>query len=81
VSEEFNPEAALTAGFFDELVDQGHLAARAGARAAEFEKLDMRAHTASKRRIRAAIVRTIRFSLPLDLLDAVLMGLRGARPR
>jgi enoyl-CoA hydratase len=81
LSEEFNPEAALTAGFFDELVDQGHLFARAGSHAADFEKLDTRAHAASKRRIRASLVRAIRFSLPLDLLDAVLMGLRGARPR
>ncbi len=81
LSEEFNPETALNAGFFDELVDQGQLVACAGSRAADFDKLDTRAHTASKRRIRASMVRTIRVSLPLDLLDAVLMGLRGARPR
>jgi hypothetical protein len=54
---------------------------RAEFHAAEFEKLDARAHTASKRRIRAALIRKIRFKLPLDLLDAMLMGLRGARPR
>lgn len=81
LSEQFNPESALGAGFFDELVAPGDLMARAGFHAAEFAKLDERAHTASKRRIRASLIRRIRFSLPLDLLDAMMMGLRGARPR
>jgi enoyl-CoA hydratase len=81
LSEYFGVEAAREAGFFDELVDAPALAARAREKAAEFLKLDLRAHAASKRRIRAGLVRRIRWSLPLDLLDAVLMGLRGARPR
>jgi enoyl-CoA hydratase len=81
LSEEFDPESALDAGFFDELVDPDELAARAGTLAGKFQALDARAHAASKRRIRAALVRKIRFGLPLDLLDAVIMGLRGARPR
>jgi len=81
LSEEFDPESALDAGFFDELVDPDELAARAGTLADKFLALDARAHAASKRRIRAALVRKIRFGLPLDLLDAVMMGLRGARPR
>jgi enoyl-CoA hydratase len=81
LSEEFDPESALGAGFFDELVDPDELAARAGTLADKFLALDARAHAASKRRIRAALVRKIRFGLPLDLLDAVMMGLRGARPR
>ena len=81
LSEYFDMESALNAGFFDELVDPIDLILRAEARAAEFRELDERAHAASKRRIRAALVRKIRFSIPLDLLDATLMGLRGARPR
>ena len=81
LSEEFDPESALGAGFFDELVDPDELAARAGTLAGKFQALDARAHAASKRRIRAALVRKIRFGLPLDLFDAVMMGLRGARPR
>jgi len=81
VSEYFNVEAALSAGFFDELVDPADLMPRAEARADKFKELDPRAHRASKRRIRAALIRKVRFSIPLDLLDAVLMGLRGARPR
>jgi enoyl-CoA hydratase len=81
LSEEFDPESALGAGFLDELVDPDELAARAGTLAGKFQALDARAHAASKRRIRAALVRKIRFGLPLDLFDAVMMGLRGARPR
>ena len=81
LSEEFNPESALNAGFFDELVAPDDLLARAGFHAGEFEKLHSRAHTVSKRRIRASLIRKIRFSLPLDLLDAILLGMRGGRPR
>ncbi|NNF40267.1 MAG: crotonase/enoyl-CoA hydratase family protein [Woeseiaceae bacterium] len=81
LSETFDVEAALGAGFFDELVEPAGLLARAEARAEEFKRLDAPAHTASKRRIRAALIRKIRFGIPLDLLDAALMGLRGARPR
>ncbi len=81
LSEYFDVDAALSAGFFDELVDPVDLMPRAEARAAESAALDLPAHAASKRRIRAATIRKIRFGIPLDLLDAALMGLRGARPR
>ncbi len=81
LSEFFDVESALSAGFFDELVDPAGLIARAESWANEFKKLDLRAHAKSKRRIRAALIRKIRFSIPLDLLDAALMGLRGAKPR
>lgn len=81
LSEEFNPEAALDAGFFDELVNPDDLKVRAEALADTFAALDERAHAASKRRIRAAVIRRIRSGLPLDLFDAMMMGVRGARPR
>jgi enoyl-CoA hydratase len=81
LSMRFDPESALNAGFFDELVTPVELMARAESLAADFSKLDARAHTASKRRIRGALVRKIRRSIPLDLLDAIMMGVRGARPR
>jgi enoyl-CoA hydratase len=79
LSEYFDVESALHAGFFDELVDPVELMPRAEAHAEEFKKLDQHAHTASKRRIRAALIRKIRFSIPLDVLDAALVGLRRAR--
>ena len=81
LSEQFDPESALDAGFFDELVEPADLAARARALADQFQALDARAHAASKRRIRASLIRRIRRSVPLDLFDAAMMGLRGARPR
>ena len=74
-------EAALDAGFFDELADPEDLLARAETYADEFKKLDPKAHKASKRRIRAALIRKIRFSIPLDVLDAALVALRGPKPR
>ncbi len=81
VSEYFDVESALNVGFFDELVDPVDLMPRAEACADKFKELDLRAHAASKRRIRAALIRKIRFSIPLDLLNAVMMGLQGARLR
>ncbi len=79
LSEFFDVESATSAGFFDELVETPELMPRAEARAEELQALDQRAHAASKRRIRAALIRKIRLSIPLDLLDAALMGLRRAR--
>ena len=76
LSEYFDVEAALHAGFFDELVDPSDLISRAETCAGEFKALDSRAHTASKRRIRASLIRKIRLSIPLDLLDAAMIGLR-----
>jgi enoyl-CoA hydratase len=81
LSESFDVESALSAGFFDEVIDPVELIPRAEVCAGNFKELDAKAHTASKHRIRAALIRKIRFSIPLDLLDAILMGLRGARPR
>jgi len=81
LSEYFDVDSALSAGFFDDLVDPVDLKRRAQARAAEFRELDQQAHAASKRRIRAALIRKIRLSIPLDLLDAALLGLRRARQR
>ena len=79
VAEYFDVESARDAGFFDELVAPGDLIARAEACADAFKELDPQAHKVSKRRIRAALIRKIRFSIPLDLLDAALIGLRRTR--
>ena len=74
LSEYFPPEAAMQAGFFDELVEPDRLMDRARELAG-----DLDAHAASKRRIRTATVRTLRASLPLDLADAAAFGLKAAR--
>ncbi len=79
LSEFFDADSARAAGFFDELVESGELIERAAARAEEYKTLDMRAHTVSKRRIRRALIRRIRRSIPVDLLDAVLIGMRRSK--
>jgi len=76
LSQYFDPESALQAGFFDELADPAELMLPAEARMNDAMLLDQRAHTLSKRRIRKALIRKLRFSAPLDLLDAALIGLR-----
>ena len=76
LSQFFDVESALSAGFFDELVDPADLLTRATAHANELCALDQHAHAASKRRIRGPLIRKIRFSIPFDLLDAALLGLR-----
>ena len=77
LSQFFDVESAMRAGFFDELVEPAELLPRAEAHASELYALDQRAHAASKRRIRRQLIRKIRFSIPLDLLDAVLLAVRG----
>lgn len=82
LSKYFPVDEARDAGFFDELAEEAALMSRARARAAEFAKLDLPAHAASKRRIRRQLVRYIRCSIPLDIVDALVMGLKAAaRPR
>ena len=79
VAEYFDVESARDAGFFDELIAPEDLTSRAEACADAFKELDPQAHKVSKRIVRAALIRKIRFSSPLDLLDAALIGLRRAR--
>ena len=81
LSEYFDVEAARGAGFFDELVDSDQLMLRARVHADAFGELDSHAHTATKRRLRRRLVRRIRLSIPLDLIDASLLGWRRARNR
>jgi len=81
LSEFFDVDSARNAGFFDEVVDPANLMSCAVAHAEKFQSLDQQAHTGTKRRIRASLIRRIRYSVPLDLLDAALMGLRRSRKR
>ena len=81
LAEYFDVESALHAGFFDELVDTGELMNRAVSRAEAFKALDFEAHATSKRRIRKTLSRKIRRSIPIDLIEAGLIGLKNARRR
>ena len=79
LSETFDVDSANRAGFFDEIVEVDELLTRARTLADEYKALDREAHTASKRRIRGPLIRRIHRSIPLDLLDAMLIGLKRAR--
>jgi enoyl-CoA hydratase len=78
VAHYFDPESALHAGFFDELLEHSALLDRANELAAQMKSLDERAHTVSKRRIRRRLIRKIRRSIPLDLFDALLVAFRSS---
>lgn len=72
----YSPEEAVAAGILDEVVSPDKLLQRAYAVAADFAQLDKHAHRVTKLRIREESLKTIRRSLPLDLSDAVVMGVR-----
>ncbi|MAD91712.1 MAG: enoyl-CoA hydratase [Gammaproteobacteria bacterium] len=79
LSEFFDVESALNAGFFDKIVGPSELILHAKELADSYKDLDARAHAISKKRMRAALIRKIRLSIPLDLIDAALLGLKGFR--
>ena len=81
LSEYFTVDSALEAGFFDELVDANELMTRAENLANSHKQLDANAHKASKRRIRRVLIWKIRASIPLDLIDAALLGVKRSRSK
>lgn len=81
LSEQFTPETAHKAGFFDEIVEVQDLPGRAETQARQLLELDQQAHKATKRRIRKATIRKIKRVIPLDLLDAMLLGIRRSKGR
>ena len=79
LAEYFDPESAMAAGFFDELVEPEDLIDRAEALAKQFQALDMNAHKLSKRQERKRLIRKIRRNIPLDLVGALRQGIRRGR--
>lgn len=78
LSEEFSPEQALQVGFIDALVPAEQLLGAAREKAAALLELDAEAHAISKKRLRAETLRNIQKTLPLDLKDAVVLGVKRA---
>ncbi|MBT8470691.1 MAG: crotonase/enoyl-CoA hydratase family protein [Deltaproteobacteria bacterium] len=76
LSEQFSPEQALQAGFIDALVPAEQLLDAARDKAAALLELDSAAHALSKKRLRAETLGNIRRALPLDLKDAVMLGVK-----
>ena len=81
LSEVFEPEAAVAAGFFDTLADPTELMDAAGNAMQGFRELPPAAHAIAKRRIRRSLIRRIRIDVWLDLFDAILLGVRGGGPK
>ncbi|MGB1581266.1 MAG: crotonase/enoyl-CoA hydratase family protein, partial [Nevskiales bacterium] len=78
LAEYFSVDDALAAGFFDEVVSTTELSERAQAKARELLELHMPSHKQTKLRVRKDIISHIRRSIPLDLKDALVLGVRGA---
>jgi enoyl-CoA hydratase len=74
LAEKFAPEAALAAGFVDKLVPASELLERAQGVAEELMNLDLKAHLATKLRIRAQVLEAIRTGVRADLRDALVRG-------
>ncbi|WP_141735023.1 crotonase/enoyl-CoA hydratase family protein [Oligoflexus tunisiensis] len=78
----YTPEEALAAGMLDDVVPLDNLLDQANAVAAQLALLDRRAHQITKLRVRDNTLKAIRWSLPLDLRDALVMGvLRYVTPK
>ena len=72
----YSPQEARAVGLIDELVSPIELLGHAYAAAKQFEQLDRRAHHQTKLRLREKTLSAIRRGLPLDLGDALVLGVR-----
>ena len=81
LAEEFSPEQAVEAGFYDELVEPEAVLERAWEKALQLKELDLDSHRITKQRVRRELIRDIRRSVPADLGDAALLGLKRAVKR
>jgi enoyl-CoA hydratase len=67
LAETFGPDAALAAGWLDRVVEPAELMSTARAVAGQLAKLDLRAHAASKPRVRGDALAAIRAGREADL--------------
>lgn len=81
LSEVFDPQSAMAAGFFDRLAEPEDLLEEATEQCRKFLDLDQRAHAETKRRIRKETISSIKKDVYLDLRDAAIFALRGAKPK
>ena len=66
-SEIYNPEDAVTAGFLDKIVPEPHLMATAIKVAELFSKLNKKAHSATKLKLRKPYLEALKKAIDLDL--------------
>ena len=63
----FDIEEALEAGFVDEIAEPDQVISAATAKAEEFLKLDLKAHTSSKLRLREPMLESLRVAIDKDI--------------
>jgi enoyl-CoA hydratase len=63
----YSPYEAITAGFLDEVVAPTELHAVSLARASELAGLNMKAHAATKLRVREGVLRALRAAIEREL--------------
>lgn len=78
LSEQFTPDTAQACGLFDVVVSSESLLDRAREKTRQFLELDEHAHRKTKRRIRAPAIRRIKRVIYLDLLDAIMLGIKAS---
>jgi enoyl-CoA hydratase len=69
LAEVYDPESAVLAGVLDRVVAEDKVLETARAVASEFAKLNMKAHAATKLRVRAQATRAIRAAFELDAAE------------
>jgi enoyl-CoA hydratase len=69
LAQPYTPESSVEAGLLDRVVAQGELAGAAQAVAAEALKLDLKAHAASKLRMRAPVLEALKHANLADEAD------------
>jgi enoyl-CoA hydratase len=74
LSEVYTPEAAIEAGFLDQVVPAADLAASAMSLARSLAKLDMKAHAQTKMRVRGPALQAIRQAIRTDQRELFLSG-------
>lgn len=76
LSEVFNPEQAVEAGFMDAVVSGDELMVKAQSLATEYLELNRDAHTTSKLRMRKTFLRKLKRAIKADRRGFVTMGLK-----
>lgn len=76
LSEVFNPDAAMAAGFLDQVVAQDQVLTVAQQQAKIYQELNARAHSESKLRLRKSFLKKLKRAIKADRRGFVTMGLK-----
>jgi enoyl-CoA hydratase len=76
LSEVFKPEAAVVAGFLDQVVPHDQVLSVAQEQAKNFQELNAKAHSESKLRLRKSFLRKLKSAIKADRRGFVTMGLK-----